>query len=123
LNDALDHALAATVDAILAEGGMSMSQAARYIDELYSLPGVRRAPTHPSTPLRWHTRGHRRSDGTRVYLAAVRIGGKWVTSKQRIREFVVAQQELPASPTPRAPAELQRAAAAAERELESEGGI
>jgi hypothetical protein len=45
---------------------------------------------HLSTLIRWITRGAPAPDGCRVKLAAVRCGGKWVTSRQALREFCEA---------------------------------
>lgn len=112
-----------SVEVITAEGGISMTQAAHVADECFADFGGRRASTHPTTPLRWHKRGHRRADGTRVFLEAIRFGGKWLTSRAAIIRFISAQQEGGAAPSVRSPAERQRAADNARRDLKATGAI
>jgi hypothetical protein len=78
--------------------------------------------THLSTILRWITRGAKAPSGERVRLEAVRIGGRWMTSRQALQRF--AERLTPrldttaASTTPRTPGQRQRAAERAERELD-----
>jgi hypothetical protein len=79
---------------------------------------------HLSTVLRWITHGSPAADGRRVRLAAVRCGGKWVTSRTALNEFVAALTPRPGGDAPQAPrtaAQRRRAAARAERELEKKG--
>jgi len=43
--------------------------------------------THASTILRWILNGSRAPDGERVRLEGLRLGGKWVTSREAIQRF------------------------------------
>src|SRR5262245_36421156 len=70
-------------------------------------PGKNGRPTHLSTVVRWKDRGVRG-----VRLEAVRLGGRWVTSREALARFV-ARVTATASPTPTpvtAPGELRRQA-------------
>jgi hypothetical protein len=78
---------------------------------------------HLSTVLRWILDGAPAPDGRRVRLAAVRIGGHWVTSRAALQEFARAltpdlasdsQTSLPRTPGQRGRAD-RRAAEALER--------
>jgi hypothetical protein len=44
----------------------------------------------PSTPFRWITKGAKASDGLLVKLEAVRVGGRWLTSRSAVARFVAA---------------------------------
>jgi hypothetical protein len=76
---------------------------------------------HLSTILRWITRGARGPSGERVRLEAVRLGGRWLTSREALRRFVeLLTPDLDAGPavtTPRTPGQRRRASERAEREL------
>src|SRR5438105_865260 len=78
---------------------------------------------HLSTLIRWITSGVRTSDGARVCLEAVRLGSKWVTSREALVRFVekltpaLTQPEERAR-TPRSPASRERASKRAERMLD-----
>jgi hypothetical protein len=43
--------------------------------------------THLSTLLRWITRGAKAPSGERVRLEAVRLGGRWMTSREALQRF------------------------------------
>ena len=81
-------------------------------------------PLHPSTLVRWITRGVKLADGRRVRLEAARVGAKFVTSKEAVLRFVAAQTEA-GNPTgadaPRTPAARTRASEKAAAELEAIG--
>jgi hypothetical protein len=81
--------------------------------------------THLSTLLRWITRGAKSPSGERVRLEAVRLGGRWMTSKealQRFAERLTPRLDTATEPaTPRTLSQRQRAAARTERELDQIG--
>jgi len=43
--------------------------------------------THLSTLLRWIFTGAKAPDGTRVRLEAIRLGGRWFTSREALQRF------------------------------------
>jgi hypothetical protein len=52
------------------------------------VPPARRAKrTHPSTLLRWVLDGIRSSDGARIKLEAIRLGGRWMTTRSALQAF------------------------------------
>ena len=77
--------------------------------------------THLSTLLRWILTGAKAPDGTRVKLEAVRLGGRWMTSREALQRFAEALtpslSDTPALPIPRAPTARRRASERAEAEL------
>lgn len=92
-----------------------------------TLPGSRGAShLNPSTLTRWIIRGTLAADGTRVKLAAVRTGARWLTTLQAVREY---QETLTAASMPtddgeidvRSPAASRRASDRAEAELIASG--
>jgi hypothetical protein len=102
--------------------GLSLSAAGRLF------PGHRRNGTvDPSTVFRWVTKGMRTPDGRVVRLEAVRVGGRWLTSRGAVARFVsaltAAADPPPATstPAPRTPAARQKASEAAARELARRG--
>ena len=46
--------------------------------------------THLSTLLRWIQKGAKAPDGTTLRLEAVRIGGRWMTSRAALQRFAEA---------------------------------
>jgi hypothetical protein len=79
---------------------------------------------HLSTVLRWILAGARGPSGERVRLEAVRLGDRWLTSRealQRFSERLTPCLDSPASPPPRTPTQRRRASERAARELEKEG--
>ena len=76
--------------------------------------------THFSTILRWILKGHRG-----VKLEALRLGGRWVTSRAALQRF--AERLTPnlddntTQPVTRSSSRRQRAAEQAERELAAAG--
>ena len=103
-------------------GGLGLSAAGRLF------PGHRGNNTvDPSTVFRWVTKGMRTPDGRTVKLEAVRVGGRWLTSKGAVARFVGALTAAadPAStdpaPAPRTPAARRRAAEHAVAKLKDMG--
>jgi hypothetical protein len=67
---------------LAAESPLSLAAAAQLV------PAARRGKrTHLSTLLRWVLKGSRAPDGARVRLEAVRVGGRWVTSREALQRF------------------------------------
>ncbi len=95
---------------------LSLPEAAR------SLPaGRRNRPVSMSCIFRWITSGVKLPSGDVVRLEAVRLGGRWLTSKEALQRFADAQTpRLDGEPeaTPRTPTTRQRASARAAEELE-----
>jgi hypothetical protein len=83
------------------------------------------AKPHLSTLLRWILQGAPAPGGQRVRLGAVRCGGKWITSRQALREFTEAlTPRLASDPAPapsRTPGRRQRAGERAGKQLEKLG--
>jgi hypothetical protein len=74
------------VNRILAEGPIGFHQAAR------QFCGYRNNATlHPATVYRWAIQGVVLPNGERVFLEAIRIGGRYLTSQPAIARFVEAQ--------------------------------
>jgi hypothetical protein len=74
---------------------------------------------HESTLFRWITKGIRG-----VKLEALRLGGRWVTSRealQRFAERLTPDLEATPRPVPRSPARRRRASERAAKELERIG--
>ena len=67
-------------------------------------------------------KGRRCLDGRLVRLEAVRLGRKWVTSRQALQRFTTALtsglENPPTSPPPRTARQRRRASEQADRELE-----
>jgi hypothetical protein len=87
-------------------------------------PARRGKRTHLSTLLRWIISGVRNPNGQTVRLDGIRIGGRWMTSREAIQRFANAltpnlNTALP--PAPRTPTQRQKASDRAARELESIG--
>jgi hypothetical protein len=88
----------ATVPDVLTEiqsgSGLSLSAAGRLF------PGHRGGNSvDPSTVFRWLTKGARTAVGQVVKLEAVRVGGRWLTSRGAVTRFVEA---LTSAATPNA---------------------
>ena len=83
-------------------GGLSLSAAGRLF------PAHRGEGTvDPSTVFRWVTRGTRAADGRPVRLEAVRVGGRWLTSRGAVARFVTTLTTA-ADPNPRTTAPVPR---------------
>jgi hypothetical protein len=101
------------------ENLVSLTEAARLLP-----PARDGRPVHTSCILRWCLRGARSPAGSRVRLEAVRLGGRWVTSKQAIQRFadrLTPQLGDAPTTTPRTPAARRRASERAEKQLEKLG--
>jgi hypothetical protein len=89
------------------------------------IPPARRGKrTHLTTLLRWILRGARSPSGEIVHLEAVRIGNRWMTSRealQRFAERLTLPLDAPAPSVPRTPARRKRASERAARELDQIG--
>jgi hypothetical protein len=80
--------------------------------------------THLSTLVRWITRGAPGPDGQLVRLDAVRLGSRWVTSRQALQRFAEAltpRLDDTKGSLPRSPRQRQQAADRAAKELEKIG--
>lgn len=84
---------------------------------------ARRQRVNPATVFRWVTKGVRGPAG-RVYLEAVRIGSRWVTSDAAFARFVAAttpsRAPVPPAPPP-SPSARHAAGEAAGRQLDAAG--
>jgi hypothetical protein len=77
----------------LTEQVVSLAQAAKLFP-----PARRGRPVTPNAIWRWVSHGVRLEDGRTVRLGAVRVAGRWLTSKEAIVRFVAAQQLTPTAP-------------------------
>ncbi len=101
---------------------ISLSEAAR------SLPAGRRGrPVSLACIFRWITSGVKLPSGAVVRLEGVRLGGRWLTSKEALQRFAEAQtpnldsDRRPAGAAGRRAGVRQRASERAERQLEEAG--
>ena len=104
---------------IARESTITLSQAAALLP-----PGRNGARPTLGCLLRWVLHGAKSPTGERVRLEAVRLGGRWITSRESLNRF--AQKLTPplegeAPPAPRTPSQRRRASEAAARELEKMG--
>src|SRR2546430_8408286 len=78
--------------------------------------------THLSTLLRWITAGAKGPTGEVVRLEAVRLGGRWMTSREALQRFAERLTPRQGAPETRAapptPGQRRRAAAQARAQLE-----
>lgn len=99
--------------------GLALSAAGRLF------PGHRGGTAvDPSTVFRWVTRGAKTPAGELVKLEAVRVGGRWLTSRGAVARFVTAltPPAAPApAPRPRSAGQRKRASEAAGKKLEKAG--
>jgi hypothetical protein len=104
---------------ITSESLISLTQAARVLP-----PGRRGRPVSLSCVLRWVSEGLPGPSGERVRLEAVRLGGRWLTSRealQRFSERLTPRADGEARPAPRGPEQRRRASDRAAAELERRG--
>jgi hypothetical protein len=106
-------------ESFLGEDILTVSQAASIF------PGHRKnSKMHPSAVARFISAGTRRTDGAVVRLRAYRLGGRWLTSRQAVAEFLRAltpKSDAGAPRAPRGPNERRRAVSRAEAELSKYG--
>jgi hypothetical protein len=109
---------AKNIEKLIAEGPIGMAETARHLG---TFRGGR--PCHPSTPTRWCVNGVRLPDGSVLRLEHYRTVGRLMTSKAALLRFLAAQQDgkEPVISLPVSPAERNRAAASAGRELDQLG--
>jgi len=117
-----DNFLPDVLTEIQSGGGLSLSAAGRLF------PAHRGNGTvDPSTVFRWRQKGAKTTDGRLVKLEAVRVGGRWLTSREAVARFVQALTNAadPTSsstpPTPRSVGQQQRAAQRAGERLKKMG--
>jgi hypothetical protein len=100
------------------EDPISLTQAARLLP-----PGRGGRPVTLSCLLRWLLRGARGPDGKLVRLEALRIGGRWVTSRAALQRF--AERLTPRleddQASPRTATAGRRASLKAGKQLEAMG--
>jgi hypothetical protein len=105
---------------ITTEDALSLTDAAKVLPK-----GRNGARPQLSTLLRWILGGVRALDGRLVRLEAVRLGRKWVTSRQALQRFVAAltpsHSDTGASPPPRTANQRRRASERAGMKLEEVG--
>jgi hypothetical protein len=97
------------------EQPISLAEAAR------GVPAGRNGKrTHLSTILRWILQGAKGPGGVRVKLEGLRLGGRWMTSREALQRFAEAlTPDLAGKPPrpPRSPAARERALRKADAEL------
>jgi hypothetical protein len=92
--------------------GLSLSAAGRLF------PGHRGNGTvDPSTVFRWVTKGMRTPDGRVMRLEAVRVGGRWLTSRGAVARFVSALTAA-ADPPPATSTPVPRTSTACQKKTE-----
>jgi hypothetical protein len=101
------------------EAPIPLAEVAKFVP-----PARRGKRTHLSTLLRWILRGARSPSGEIVHLEAIRMGNRWMTSRealQRFAERLTPRLDVPATPAPRSPKQRQRASERAAHELDRIG--
>jgi hypothetical protein len=87
-------------------------------------PGRGNRKPHFSTLCRWVTRGVKSPTGEVVRLEALRVGAKWITSRQALQRFaekLTPRLDSDPLPTLRSPAARRRDSERAEKELARHG--
>src|SRR5438309_219453 len=96
---------------------LSLAQAARI-----QPPGRAGRPVHISTLVRWITAGSRGPDGATVRLQAVRMGGRWLTTRAWLDDYARRLTPAYGDESPRASsASRTRSTERAARELDHIG--
>ncbi len=120
--DVVSEAVPQVLAEIQVGDGLSLSAAGRLF------PGHRANGTvDPSTVFRWLTKGMRTPAGAVVKLEAVRVGGRWLTSRGAVARFVAAltaaaaPMPAPTTPAARTPAARRRASETAAETLKKMG--
>jgi len=104
---------------LLTETPISLAAAARLIP-----PGRNGKATCLSTVLRWILRGSPGPDGIMVRLEGIRLGGRWMTTREAIQRFaerLTPRLDDDSTPAPRSQTARQRASEKAARELTARG--
>jgi hypothetical protein len=109
----------ATMIDLSTECPINLNEATRFVP---ASRGAKR--THLSTILRWILTGAKAHSGEVIRLEALRLGGKWVTSREALQRF--AERLTPSlegrhTATPRPPTTRQRASEQAAKELKRIG--
>jgi hypothetical protein len=87
-------------------------------------PGRRGRPVTLSCLFRWIVDGVKLPDGSICRLAAVRMGGRWLTSVESLQRFAELQTprlDAEKAPGPQSPARRQRASERAGQQLDRLG--
>lgn len=88
-------------------------------------PGRNGRRTHLSTLLRWILKGSKGPEGQTVRLEGVRIGGRWLTSREALQRFAEGLTPHPSDEkppnSPRTPTQRRRADEHADEELRQLG--
>jgi hypothetical protein len=103
---------------LVMESTTSLAEAARLLPS-----GRGGRPVTASCLLRWILAGARLASGGRVRLEALRLGGRWITSREALQRFAMRltpDQADEASPLPSFTAR-KKASAVAKRRLEKSG--
>jgi hypothetical protein len=102
-----------------AEHLVNLAEAARLIP-----PARRGKRTHLSTILRWIIEGARTPIGDRVQLEGIRLGGRWMTSREALQRFgerLTPKLHTEQTQAPRSPTKRQRASERAAQTLDRIG--
>jgi hypothetical protein len=103
---------------IFSENLLSLAQVAKLLP-----PGRGGRPVHFSTVFRWIFTGVNGPNGNRVKLSAIRLGGRYLVSRESLQRFV--ESLMPASDesssTVRTPTARKRDTAAAKKKLAKMG--
>jgi hypothetical protein len=106
---------------LLSETLISFSEAARLI------PAYRgQGRCNPSTIFRWATIGITAPSGERVFLEVIRLGGRYLTTREALERWAhrltpTRDDAEPTRPTPRTPGRRQRESERAAKQLEKAG--
>ena len=106
---------------LLTESTLGLPEAARILPR-----GRNGSRPHLSTILRWILNGAKAPSGEVVRLEAVRLGGKWITSRESLGRFCSRltpnfPDNSTSTPAPRSPSARQRASERAARQLAAAG--
>jgi len=76
----------------------------RTLEEARAELGTSGTPCNFSTAYNLVTKGSQLPDGSRLTLEAIRVGGRWITSREAIERFVITLTEAWSGRAPGAPA-------------------
>jgi len=108
------------LDEVTAGEGLTLSRLAKHC------PAARRngRPVSLPTLLRWVLEGSPGPDGQRIKLEAVRMAGRWISSRAALQRWIAAQSpqtEGEPVPAPRSPGKRQRSSDRAGKQLTEHG--